>query len=239
HFDHNGYGGFTVADPPSFAKVDQNGGTGYPALDTGWAGEIALDVEWAHAIAPGASILLVEANSASFADLLTAVDTAASYPGVSAVSMSWGGGEFSGESAYDPHFSHPGVTFVASAGDSGTPPEWPSISPNVVSVGGTSLTLTSGGGYGSETGWRSGGGGTSAYVPKPTYQTYVSTPSSTKRTGPDVAYDADPNTGVLVYDSVNGGWFAYGGTSAGAPQWAALVAIADQGRAQLTTPQPG
>jgi hypothetical protein len=108
----------------------------------------------------------------------------------------------------------------------------------VVSVGGTSLTLTSGGNYGSETGWRSGGGGTSQYVPKPAYQAYVSTPSSTKRTSPDVAYNADPNTGVLVYDSVNGGWFAYGGTSAGAPQWAALVAIADQGRAQLTAPQP-
>jgi len=229
HFDASGDFGFTLSDPV-FTKVDQSGGTNYPAVNAGWSSEIALDVEWAHAIAPGANILLVEANSNSFADLLTAVDTAANYPGVSVVSMSWGGGEFSGESSYDSHFSHPGITFVASSGDSGTPPEWPAISANVLAVGGTTLTLNSNNSYKSETGWRSSGGGISTQVPKPDYQTLVSTSSTTKRTSPDVAYNADPNTGVLVYDSVNGGWFAFGGTSAGAPQWAALVAIADQGR---------
>lgn len=147
--------------------------------------------------------------------------------------MSWGSGEFLGETgtSYDGHFAnHPGVTFVASAGDSGAPPEWPSISPNVVSVGGTTLTIQSNGTYVSETGWSSGGGGISAYEPKPSYQSSV-TQSSNHRTSPDVAYDGDPNTGFYVYDASNGGWWQVGGTSAGAPQWAALVALADQGRA--------
>lgn len=228
HFDAQ----FGLAAPPSFVKATPQG---QPAYNSGWAGEIALDVEWAHAIAPGANILLVEARSSSFADLLAAVDYARSQPGVSAVSMSWGASEFSSETSNDSHFitpaGHAGVTFLASSGDSGTPPEWPSVSTNVVSVGGTSLKLNADNSYAGETGWRSGGGGVSKYVTKPTYQTYVSTPSSTKRTSPDVAYDADPNTGVYVYDSSNGGaWYQYGGTSASSPQWAALIAVADQGR---------
>ena len=207
---------------------------GLPPVDAGWAGEIALDVEWAHAVAPGADILLVEARSASLGDLLGAVDYARSQPGVSVVSMSWGANEFSTETSYDFHFTspsgHAGVTFVASSGDSGTPPEWPAISPNVLSVGGTSLSLNADSTWKSETGWSGSGGGKSVYELKPTYQTYVSTPSSTKRTNPDVAYDANPNTGFQVIDSQNGGLYVVGGTSAGAPQWAALVAAANQSR---------
>jgi subtilase family serine protease len=220
-----------VAAPPSFKVVNQNGGTQPPPSNSGWWLEIALDVEWAHAIAPGANILLVEANSNYYSDLLKAVDYAAAHANV--VSMSWGSGEFSAETwnTYDGHFAnHPGVTFVASAGDSGAPPEWPSISPNVVSVGGTTLRIQSNGTYISETGWGSGGGGISAFEPKPSYQSSV-TQSATNRTSPDVAYDGDPSTGFYVYDASNGGWWQVGGTSAGAPQWAALIALADQGRA--------
>ena len=101
----------------------------------------------------------------------------------------------------------------------------------MLAVGGTTLTLTSNGNYGSETGWSGSGGGISSFESKPAFQTYVATPSGTRRTNADVAYDANPSTGVYVYDSYNGGWFAVGGTSAGAPQWAALVAVANQGRA--------
>src|SRR5207253_5967612 len=82
---------FGVSAPPSFVKATPSG---QPAYNSGWAGEIALDVEWAHAVAPGANVLLVEAKSSSFADLLAAVDYAAAQPGVSVVSMSWGSGEF-------------------------------------------------------------------------------------------------------------------------------------------------
>ncbi len=226
HFDQQ----FGIADPPSFTKYTETG----TRPNAGWAGEIALDVEWAHAIAPGANIVLVEARSSSLSDLLSAVNFAADLPGVSTVSMSWGGSEFAGETADDADFltpaGHQGVTFVASAGDNGEVPSWPSVSPNVLSVGGTSLTLNSSGNYGSESAWLDGGGGNSRFESKPTFQGFVTTGAST-RSSPDVAYNADPNTGVYVYDSYNGGWFADGGTSAGAPQWAALVAIADQGRA--------
>jgi hypothetical protein len=197
---------------------------------SGWAQEISLDVEWAHAIAPAAHILLVEARSSSLSDLLTAVDYATNH-GAQTVSMSWGAGEFSSESSYDGHFLHTGVTYVASSGDTGSLTEWPAVSPNVVGVGGTALNVDSSGTYLSETGWSGSGGGISAYEAKPGYQSGV-TLSATKRTTPDVAYDASPSTGVAVYDSYfgGGGWGQYGGTSAGAPQWAALIALANQGR---------
>ncbi|HMC63694.1 MAG TPA: S53 family peptidase [Gemmataceae bacterium] len=231
---------------PVFTKATPQG---MPRADAGWAGEIALDVEWAHAIAPKAKILLVEAKSDNLGDLLAAVDYARAQPGVVAVSMSWGTNEFSGETYYDNHFLPPaghlggssglpgasnlpgGITFVASAGDSGAwyGAEWPAVVPGVVSVGGTSLTLSSTGNYASETAWSDGGGGYSDYEREPAFQYGVQ--ASGWRTNPDVAFNADPNTGVFVYDSYNGGWFAVGGTSAGAPQWAGLIAIADQGRA--------
>ena len=138
----------------SLPSTDPNG----PGTDN-WEVEEALDVEWAHAIAPGAQIILVEANSQSLSDLMASVATAASQPGVSVVSMSWGFPEgqavfASDEATYDSVFNVPGVTFVASTGDYGAAdPEYPAFSPNVVAVGGTSLTLNADGSYNSETGW--------------------------------------------------------------------------------------
>src|SRR5262245_61670943 len=116
--------------------VNQNGGTSLPAADQGWGLEISLDVEWAHAMAPGANILLVEANTNSYADLMTAVDYARIQPNVSVVSLSWGSIEWSGEPSYDSHFTtpagHTGITFIAASVDSGSSgaPEYPSVSPN-------------------------------------------------------------------------------------------------------------
>src|SRR5262249_26091121 len=134
---------------PTFTKVNQSGGSALPAANAGWASEIALDVEWAHAIAPKAAILLVEATDNSFGNLLTAVQFAAGQSGVVAVSMSWGGGEFSFETSFDSTIQtptgHPGVTFVASSGDSGAPVSYPAASPNVLAVGGTTLSLDSAG----------------------------------------------------------------------------------------------
>jgi subtilase family serine protease len=227
---------FGIADPPSFVKVNQSGGSTMPPSNTGWAGEIALDVEWAHALAPKANIVLVEANSNSYTDLFAAVNYAKSRAGVSVISMSWGGGEFSSETSYDSTFTtpsgHQGVTFVASTGDSGSPSGYPALSPRVVAVGGTRLFINSSG-YVSENGWSGSGGGISTYENKPAYQSSV-TQSSTRRTAPDVAFDADPNSGVAVYDSFGNGstapWVQVGGTSFSAPAWGALIAIADQGR---------
>ena len=215
--------------------VNENGGTTLPGSDPtgGWELEESLDVEWAHAMAPGANILLVEANSTSESDLFTAVSTAASNANV--VSMSWDGGEFSGENNNDStYFSHTGVVFVASSGDSGAPASYPATSPNVLAVGGTTLTIGSGNVWSSESGWSGSGGGPSAYESQPSYQKGVVTQTTTARANPDVAYDANPSTGVYVYDSVpydgSSGWWEVGGTSEGAPQWSALVAIADQVR---------
>jgi len=198
-----------------------------------WALEISLDVEWAHAIAPKAHILLVEARSPTVPDLLRAIDYARSQKGVVAVSMSWGGDESPFETFYDNHLTTPpghiggygikgGVTFVTSSGDTGAPASWPAVSPNVLAVGGTTLTLGPGNTWQNEVAWAGSGGGLSVFEPVTT-------------AAPDVAYNADPATGYSVYCSYQAGaggpWSTVGGTSAGAPQWASLIALVDQGRA--------
>jgi hypothetical protein len=206
--------------------------------DDGWAGEESMDVEWAHAIAPGAKIVVVEANpgtnqSNAFTDLMTAIQTAGSTPGVSVVSMSLGGGEFSGESAQDSVFTTKGVVYVASSGDDGTV-QWPAASPYVLAVGGTSLQVSSSGSYQREHGWVGTGGGLSSGEPEPTFQQSVQ--STNTRSTPDVSFDADPSTGVAAYfippKSTNGvgEWGTIGGTSVGAPAWAGILAIINQGR---------
>jgi subtilase family serine protease len=207
-----------------------------PNTNSGWALEIALDVEWAHAIAPQAKIVLVEAASASYANLMQAV-TVAVQNGASAVSMSFGGSEFAGETSYDFHFAVSGVTFTASSGDSGAGVEYPAASPGVIAVGGTTLTIGTGASYIGETAWSGSGGGQSAVEIEGQNQSHYPIPNdpSGRRGVPDVAYDADPNTGFSVYDTVRyqgqAGWFQVGGTSAGAPQWAALFAIVNSMRA--------
>jgi hypothetical protein len=230
---------FKLPEPTGFfTKINQSGGNTMPPPDPGWSQEIALDVEWAHAIAPQAKIVLVEANDNSFQNLLTAVDTAANLSGVVAVSMSWGGGEFPGENAYDSNFltptGHAGVTFLAASGDSGAPPIYPAVAPDVVACGGTTLNLDGNNNISSESGWVGSGGGISSVEPQPSYQNGVVSQTSTARASPDVAYDADPNTGFPVYETMNNApsapWSTFGGTSDAAPQWAALIAIADQGR---------
>jgi subtilase family serine protease len=221
---------YGLAAPPSF-KVEYAQGN-KPTTDSGWALEMSLDVEWAHAIAPKANIVLVEAENSSDTDMYGAVDYAVKQ-GAHIVSMSWGSSDASGESSDDSHFEKSGVTFLAAAGDSGGQVLYPSASPYVVSVGGTSLSLDSSGNYKSESAWSSGGGGPSKYESEPGYQKSYGISLSGRGT-PDVAYDANPGTGFSVYDTVpyggRTGWFQVGGTSAGAPQWAALVALADQGR---------
>ena len=202
------------------------------SVDGGWALETSLDVQWAHAIAPSATILLVEASSNSFADLLAAVDYARNYPSVVAVSMSWGGSEFSGEASYDYLFTStaasPAITFFAASGDNGAGVIWPAASLNVVGVGGTTLKVDPTTDAVTETAWSGSGGGVSRYENQPPYQAAYGIASS-KRTVPDVSYNADPNTGVRVYDSTpysgSTGWWQIGGTSAGAPQWAAIQSL--------------
>lgn len=198
--------------------------------NSGWALETSLDVEWAHAIAPQAKILLVEAKTESGANLLGAIDYAAARKDAVAVSMSWGGSEFSDELSYDSHFtSKNGVAFFASSGDDGAGVSWPAVSPSVVGVGGTSLELATNGTLVSESAWSGSGGGVSAYETQPDYQKAYAVPKANgMRAVPDVSYDADPASGYAVYKttgSSKNGWYTVGGTSAGAPQWAAIYAL--------------
>jgi hypothetical protein len=203
-----------------------------PQANCGWAQEEALDIEWAHAMAPGAKIVLVEAASASYADLFKAVDVATSLvkaAGGGEVSMSWGGSEFSTEKSYDSHFPlNSGVVYFASSGDTGGITLYPSVSPYVVAAGGTTL-LFSGTAFVGEAGWSGTGGGPSRYEAMPGFQmTTVTMPAGlTTRGVPDVSFDADPNTGVSVYDSTvcsgMSGWMVFGGTSVASPCLAGLA----------------
>jgi hypothetical protein len=189
-------------------------------------------------LAPNASIILYEAYSVTNGDLLAhAANTARFNPNVTAVSMSFGSLEFSGETSFDTDFTTPagraGVSFIAASGDNGAPGIYPALSPNVLAVGGTTLSVDSAGNVQGETAWSGSGGGNSSFEPQPAYQNGVQ--SSGKRSIPDVAMDADPASGVPVYDSYDFGsitpWVEVGGTSLAAPMWAGLVAIANQGRA--------
>jgi len=211
---------------------------GQPRSNSGWALETSLDVEWVHALAPSANIMLVVAKSASTTDLLAAEDYASAH-GAQVVSNSWGGSESSTEAQYDSHFQHAGIVYTASAGDSAGSLEWPAASSYVMAVGGTTLNLSSAGGYGSESAWSSSGGGKSQYIPTPSYQNNWLSVVGTQRGIPDIGWDANPNTGVAIYDSTSDqgqkGWFVVGGTSVGAPSWAAMVALADQGRSTKLT----
>lgn len=208
-----------------------------PKANGGWGQEAALDIEWAHAMAPNAKIVLVEANSNSNADLYAAVDVAAKIAGAKAVSMSWGGAESSGEASYDSHFNKTGPLFFASSGDSGGKVIYPSCSQYVVAVGGTSVATDASGNWTGESAWSSGGGGNSAYVARPSWQAGVSM-TGTRRGVPDVSSDADPNTGVAVYDSTAyqgyKGWMVFGGTSVSSPCMAGMVNTAGVAYANTT-----
>ncbi len=220
-----------------------------------WNVEEALDIEWAHAMAPYAQIVLVLAASGNMPDVFEAVAVASNEvvcgkmscdstfrlddgklgaisgeaTGEGEVSISWGGPEFAGEADYDGYFSKLGVVYLASIGDVGGKIDYPGSSPYVVSAGGTSLHFTgtaSGWAFSSETAWADGGGGKSAYEPRPAYQDGIS-PVGSARGTPDLSFDADPNSGPIIYDSNacygRVGWFDVGGTSAAAPALAGII----------------
>jgi subtilase family serine protease len=211
--------------------VNQNGGSSpLPATDGGWSQEISLDLDMASAICPSCKLLLVEATSNAFTDLVAAVDRAAATAGVVAISNSYGGPEFSSENTatYGGHYNHPGKAITVSTGDNGYGVEFPAASPYVTAVGGTSLTRSTNARGWTESAWNGAGSGCSAYAPKPSWQHDT---ACTKRTVGDVSAVADPNTGVAVFGPTGStgtgasGWMVFGGTSASAPIIGAMYAI--------------
>jgi hypothetical protein len=264
---------YGIPAPPSFQVINQNG-VSTPNLDI--VGEASLDVEWAHAVAPGASIIVYNSEynpndpTGSFENLLKAMQQASKLPGVSVVTLSYGEAEYDvtasglSEQSLDANFTTAGVTFVAAAGDSGIfgnggsriAADYPAASPNIVSVGGTSIVIDSAGNYpgtgaAGEVAWGDGinsgtsgggGGGLSSVEPEPAWQQGVvssSIDSSGTRAVPDVAMDSgsaqeyDVFTSTLSGSTVSAlavGWLGDAGTSAAAPIWAGLIAIANQGR---------
>jgi subtilase family serine protease len=205
-----------------FRKVNQSGGTTYPRKNGGWAQEISLDLDMVSAACPSCDILLVEANSASFANLGAAVNYAATQ-GVSAISNSYSGSDSAQSAAYN----HPGVAITASTGDSGYGVGSPASYDSVVAVGGTSLSKAATTRGWSEKAWSGAGSGCSTLNPKPSWQT-AATQCSGKGLA-DVSAVADPNTGVAVYDSTAyqgaAGWLIFGGTSASSPIIGAVYAL--------------
>jgi subtilase family serine protease len=209
-------------------------GTKPPQDSTGgWELEESLDIEMAHAMAPGAKVVLMEAASSNNSDLFAAVaaaQTLVAAAGGGEVSMSWGESEFNGETSYESYFDGgANVVFFASTGDSpGT--IFPSVLQNVVGAGGTTINR-SGGKYTTQSAWNDGGGGSSSYVKIPSYQSAIKKIKKIVgkyRGVPDFSFDANPGSGVAVYDTTkyNGGvldWIAVGGTSVASPALAAIV----------------
>lgn len=197
-----------------FAKYNQNGQAGnYPSQNTGWAQETALDLDMASAMCPNCHIILVEANSPTYANLAAAESTAASL-GAHVISNSYGGGE-SGSAPYESAYNHSGVAVTASTGDSGYGAEFPATSPHVTAAGGTTLHYSAS--SRTETAWSGGGSGCSTVYAKPSWQ---SDTGCHMRMEADASAVADPATGVAVYgpsSRYGSAWQVYGGTSVAAP----------------------
>jgi len=209
-----------------FRKTDESGGTDYPPDDPDWAEETSLDLDAVSAACPDCQILLVEANSASGGDLGTAAKTAVQL-GAKFVSNSYGvPGEDPTETS-DTSYDHPGVVVAAATGDVGNVVQWPASDPDVVAVGGTTLTQDTGSARGwTESAWDQGGSGCSAYEPQPAYQAGLGTDCANRATA-DVSADADPNSGLAVYDTLGQpGWVQVGGTSLATPLMTAMYAVA-------------
>ncbi len=232
------------------------------ANQVSWAAEITLDVEWAHAVAPGAAIDLVLANptkdpkantlSGFLLNILRATSFAVTHNLGDVISQSFGGNETCA-SAQALQAQHKvfqaamakGITMFAASGDSGTAEincastsftkgvSTPASDPLVTAVGGTTLNANATtGAYIAESAWNGSGGGLSAVYPRPTFQQGIQGIVGNQRGVPDIAYNGNPKSGVLVVWSSSGQGkdlaVVFGGTSAGSPQWAGITVLINE-----------
>jgi subtilase family serine protease len=206
--------------------VNQTGGSKLPRTDTGWDQEQALDLDMVSAACPNCHILLVQATSATFSNLWTAVDYAKTQ-GVKAISNSYGNTDSSSYAQYDSHYAGNNIAITVSTGDSGYGAQWPATAPGAVAVGGTSLRAGGGTRGWTETVWNGAGSGCGLGHAKPSWQNGV-TDACGGRMEADISAVADPNTGVAVYgpnSHASSGWMVFGGTSASAPLVGAMFAL--------------
>jgi hypothetical protein len=232
-------------------------GTSPPSYSGLWSQEIALDVQWAHAIAPLARIVLIEVPK-NMSNALNLGVTLANSLGPGVVSMSYGTPDTPSLAQNEGIFSGKDMTYIAASGDYGMQANWPAMSPSVIAVGGTTLNSYSVSATGvsrNEVVWNQSGGGYSTSYARPAWQTNLktpnpgltsdkaSTPKVLARIGNDVTYNADAWTGFYVAITnptyKNAQWYSFGGTSAGAPQWAGIVAVANAKRALKKLPPLG
>ena len=239
---------------PTLTKFNQLGQTSpLPSTDASgtiehWDRETAQDVEWAHAAAPQANIDVVEATGFDLPDMDIAEQHAATLSGVTVVSNSWGNPQSASTAGTDSIFTGgpANVAYVFASGDNGGGgTEWPPMSPYVISVGGTSLSINTDSTYGGENAWSSTSGGVITAYPQSTSSWQAGKVNGLSAQNgqnyhvyPDVSAIADFNTPLLGYDTdvanssppIPSGSFEAWGTSVGAPIWAGMIAIADQGK---------
>jgi subtilase family serine protease len=211
---------------------------------SGWDVETALDVQMAHAMAPGAAIYIAGFTNDPLGDgaeqgIATLLKNTYGAGEVSN-SFTYNGGEgwcsppSNCELGFDSVFTEPGIVYFAAAGDAGAQVNYPCVSPNVVCAGGTHINRSGGNFTGTEACWSGSGGGLSVVEPRPSYQNInnVKTKVGNFRGIPDMSADADPNSGVAVYNSTScGGWCVVGGTSVASPLLAGYVNAAGNFRA--------
>jgi len=215
--------------------------------NAGWGIEASMDVQTIVSLCPGAKVYLVQANSASINDMVMAVKYAVETLKAQVVNMSWGGSYPCSNNVgvnaepfsclADQLFAnYPNVIFAASAGDSGAQTGWPMAHPNVVSIGGTTLNMVNNtSGTSTQSGWKGSGGGPDSYYNAGSYQQQAYG-FMAKRQTPDIAFLADPASGVWVYDTTGTGtkpWAVYGGTSLAAPVFAAIVGLINSARIKV------
>jgi subtilase family serine protease len=204
-----------------FKKLNQTGlEKSYPVTNSGWDVEQALDVDMASAMCPRCTIYLIQAKTASFQNLGTAVNEAAKL-GAHVISNSYGADETAAMKSFAPYYDHPGIAITVANGDDGYGVESPADMNTVIAVGGTRLNTDDTPRGWTESVWSGSGSGCSTVFAKAAWQ--KKTGCSMRIVG-DTAAVADPDTGVAIYDA---GWGIVGGTSVATPLVGGIFAVTD------------